>query len=152
MINWRSRRDEGGKSLIVAVGPRMRCLNNDETLITWSAIGCTIWVGKKLFSAYLVISPKCVLCGDMARLIAHVLFHCPVVWFLCKLLEGYIFRVLHGNSSNTRLKLRQRLFSFEFAKRWVNIARFSREKNTKRMFFLEMRGWQKILVTLRTQR
>ena len=68
--------------------PRMRCLNNDEASLTWLVIRNALWVGKKLFSAQQAISPKCGRCGDF--------FHCPVVRPLCKLLEGYMVRILNG--------------------------------------------------------
>ena len=56
--------------------PGMRCLNNNKASLTWLVIQNALWVGKKLFSAQQDIL--------------------PVVWPLCKLLEGYMVRVLNG--------------------------------------------------------
>ena len=76
--------------------PRMRCLNNDEASLTWLVIRNALWVGKKLFSAQQAISPECGRCSDLEETIGHPLFHCLVVQPLCKLLEGYIVRILNG--------------------------------------------------------
>ena len=76
--------------------PRMRCLNNDEASLTWLVIRNALWVGKKLFAAQQVISPECGRCGDLEETISHTFFHCPVVRPLCKLLEGYMVRILNG--------------------------------------------------------
>ena len=76
--------------------PRMRCLNNDEASLTWLVIRNALWVGKKLFAAQQVISPECGRCGDLEETIGHAFFHCPVVRPLCKLLEGYMVRILNG--------------------------------------------------------
>ena len=76
--------------------PRMRCLNNDEASLTWLVIRNALWVDKKLFSAQQAISPECGRCGDLEETIGHVFFHCPVVRPLCKLLEGYMVRILNG--------------------------------------------------------
>ena len=76
--------------------PRMRCLNNDEASLTWLVIRNALWVGKKLFAAQQVISPECGRCGDLEETISHAFFHCPVVRPLCKLLEGYMVRILDG--------------------------------------------------------
>ncbi len=43
-----------------------------------------------------VISPECGRCGDLEETISHTFFHCPVVQPLCKLLEGYMVRILNG--------------------------------------------------------
>ena len=75
--------------------PRMRCLNNDEASLTWLVIRKALWVGKKLFAAQQAISPECGRCGDLET-IGHAFFHCPVVRPLCKLLEGYMVRILNG--------------------------------------------------------
>ena len=76
--------------------PRMRCLNNDEASLTWLVIRNALWVGKKLFSAQQAISPECGRCGYLEETIGHAFFHCPVVRPLCKLLEGYMVRILNG--------------------------------------------------------
>ena len=76
--------------------PRMRCLNNDEASLTWLVIRNALWVGKKLFAAQQAISPECGRCGDLEETISHAFFHCPVVRPLCKLLEGYMVRILNG--------------------------------------------------------
>ena len=76
--------------------PRMRCLNNDEASLTWLVIRNALWVRKKLFAAQRVISPECGRCGDLEETISHTFFHCPVVRPLCKLLEGYMVRILNG--------------------------------------------------------
>ena len=76
--------------------PGMRCLNNDEASLTWLVIRNTLWVGKKLFSAQLVISPECGRCGDLKESIDHAFFHCPVVRPLCNFLEGYMICILNG--------------------------------------------------------
>ena len=75
--------------------PRMRCLNNDEASLTWLVIWNALWVGKKLFSVQLVILPECSRCGALEESIDHTFFHCPVVWPLCKLLEGYMVHILN---------------------------------------------------------
>ena len=72
--------------------PGMRCLNNDETSLTSRN---ALWVGKKLFSAQQAISPECGRCGDLEESVDHA-FHWPVVRLLCKLLEGYMVRILNG--------------------------------------------------------
>ena len=74
----------------------MRCLNNDGASLTWLIIRNALWVGKKLFTARLVISPECVRCGDLEESIEHAFFHCPVVRPLCKLLAGYMVHILNG--------------------------------------------------------
>ena len=74
----------------------MRCLNNDEASLTWLVIRNVLWVGKKLFLAQQVISPECSRCGAWEESIDHAFFHCPVVRPLCKLLEGYMVRILNG--------------------------------------------------------
>ena len=84
-VRW-ARCDEG-ESLIVAY---------DESSITWLIIRKVLWVGKRLFSAWLSISPVCIRCGDMKESIEYAFFHCPVVRLLCKLLEGYMVRTLNG--------------------------------------------------------
>ena len=76
--------------------PRMRCLNNDEASLTWLVIRNALWIGKKLFAAQQAISPECGRCGDLEETIGHAFFHCPVVRPLCKLLEGYMVRILNG--------------------------------------------------------
>ena len=40
--------------------------------------------------------PECGRCGDLEESIDHAIFHCPVVRPLCKLLEGYMVRILKG--------------------------------------------------------
>ena len=74
----------------------MRCLNNDEASLTWLVIRNALWVGKKLFSVQQAILPECGRCGDLEETIGHAFFHCPVVRPLCKLLEGYMVRILNG--------------------------------------------------------
>ena len=74
----------------------MRCLNNGEASFTWLVIRNALCVGKKLFSARQAISPERGLCGDLEETIGHAFFHCPVVRPLCKLLEGYMVRILNG--------------------------------------------------------
>ena len=74
----------------------MRCLNNDEASLSWLVIRNVLWVGKKLFAAQQAISPKCGRCGDLEETIGHAFFHYPVVRPLCKLLEGYMVRILNG--------------------------------------------------------
>ena len=64
--------------------------------LTWLVIRNALWVGKKLFAAQQVISPECGRCGDLEETISHAFFHCPVVRPLCKLLEGYMVRILNG--------------------------------------------------------
>ena len=76
--------------------PIMRCLNNDEASLIWLVIRNALWVGKKLFSAQQVISPKCGRCGDLEETIDHAFFHCPVVQPLCKVLDGYMVCILNG--------------------------------------------------------
>ena len=76
--------------------PRLRCLNNDEASLTWLVIRNALWVGKRLFAAQQAISPECGRCGDLEETISHAFFHCPVVRPLCKLLEGYMVRILNG--------------------------------------------------------
>ena len=76
--------------------PGMKCLNNDKASLTWLVIRNALWVGKKLFSAQQAILPECGRCGDLEESIDHVIFHCPVVRPLCKLLEGYMVRILKG--------------------------------------------------------
>ena len=80
----------------VAWAPRMRCLNNDEASLTWLATRNALWVGKKLFSTQQSFSPECGRCGDLEESIDHAFFHCPVVRPLCKILEGYMVRILNG--------------------------------------------------------
>ena len=82
--------------LLWSWAPRMRCLNNDEASLTWLVIWSALWVGKKLFSPQQAISPECDRCGDLEETIGHTFFHCPVVRPLCKLLEGYMVRILNG--------------------------------------------------------
>ena len=82
--------------LLWSWAPRMRCLNNDEASLTWLVIWNALWVGKKLFSAQQAILPECGRCGDLEETIGHAFFHCPVVRPLCKLLEGYMVRILNG--------------------------------------------------------
>ena len=76
--------------------PRMRCLNNDKASLTWLVIQNALWVVKKLFSARQAILPECGLCGDLEETMSDAFFHCPVVRPLCKLLEGYMVRILNG--------------------------------------------------------
>ena len=61
----------------------------------WSSLNA-LWVGKKLFSAQLVISPEFGQCGAWEESIDHAFFHCPVVRLRCKLLERYMVRILNG--------------------------------------------------------
>ena len=42
------------------------------------------------------ISSECCWHGFLEESIDHAFFHCPVMRPLCKLLEGFIFRILHG--------------------------------------------------------
>ena len=72
------------------------CLNNYEASLTWLITRNALWVGKKSFSAQQAISPECGRCGDLEESIDHAFFHCPVVRPLCKLLEGYMVRMLNG--------------------------------------------------------
>ena len=88
--------EEAEGSLLWPWAPRMRCLNNDEASLTWLVIRNALWVGKKLFSVQQAISPECGRCGDLEETIGHAFFHCPVVPPLCKLLEGYMVRILNG--------------------------------------------------------
>ena len=74
----------------------MRCLNNDEASLTWLVIRNALWVGKKLFSAQQAISPECGRCSDLEKSMDHAFFHCLVMQPLCKLLEGYMVRILNG--------------------------------------------------------
>ena len=76
--------------------PGMRCLNNEEASLIWLVIRNTLWVSKKWFSAQQAISPECSQCGDLEESINHTFFHCPVMQPLCKLLEGYMVRILNG--------------------------------------------------------
>ena len=78
------------------LAPGMRCLNNEEASLTWLVIRNALWVGKKLFSAQQAISPECGRCSDLEESIDHAFFQCPVVRPLCKLLEGYMVRILNG--------------------------------------------------------
>ena len=57
-----------------------------------------LWVGKKLFSGHLRILPECVWCGGMGESISHYFFRCPVVWPLCRHLEGFNVYVLNWKS------------------------------------------------------
>ena len=74
----------------------MSCHNNDEVSLTYLVIQNAFWVGKRLFSAGLAISPECVRCGGMEESIAHAFFHCPIVQPLRELPEGYMVRVQNG--------------------------------------------------------
>ena len=79
-------------------GALYRCLvsgaaSND---LIWLVIRNALWVGKKLFSAQLAISPEGGRCGDLEESIDHAFFYCSVVRPLCKLLEGYMVRILNG--------------------------------------------------------
>ena len=74
----------------------MRCLNNDEASLTWLVIRNAHWVGKKLFTAQLVILPECCRCSAVEESIDHAFFHCLVVQPQCKLLEGFMVRILNG--------------------------------------------------------
>ena len=76
--------------------PRMRCLNNDEASLTWLVIRNALWVSKRLFTADLANSRGCVRCGGGIESMAHAFFHCPAVQPLCKLLEGFMVRMLRG--------------------------------------------------------
>ena len=76
--------------------PGMRCLNNDEASLTWRVIRGALWVGKRLFRAKQATSPGCVRCSAGEESLLHAFFDCPVVKPLCKLLEGFMVRMLHG--------------------------------------------------------
>lgn len=76
--------------------PGLKCLNNDEASLTWLVLRGALWVGKKLCAAGLAISSECVRCGDWEESIEHAFFHCDVVQPLCRLIEGYMVRVLDG--------------------------------------------------------
>ena len=74
----------------------MRFLNNDKAFLTWLVIQNALWFGKRLFTAQLAISPECGRCIALEETIDHAFFHCPVVQALCKLLEGFMLRILNG--------------------------------------------------------
>ena len=73
----------------------MKCLNNGVVSLTWWLIWSALWVVKKLFTARLAISAEWVRCDDMVESISHT-FLCSVVRLLCKILDGYMVRVLNG--------------------------------------------------------
>ena len=75
--------------------PGMKWLNNDEASLTWLEIRNALWVDKSQFTARLAISPECTQYGDIEGSISQAFFHCLVVRPLCKLLEGYLVRVLN---------------------------------------------------------
>ena len=75
--------------------PRMRCLNNDEASLTWLVIRNALWVGKKLFSAQQASAASAAGAVIWRRLLITPSFS-PVVRPLCKLLEGYMVRILNG--------------------------------------------------------
>ena len=62
--------------LLWPCAPEMRCLNNDKASLTWLVIRNALWVGKKLFTAQLAISPEC---SALEESTDHAFFHCPAV-------------------------------------------------------------------------
>ena len=76
--------------------PGMRCFNNDEASDTWLVIWNALCIGKKLFSAQQAILSECSGCGDLEESIDHAFFHCLIVQPVCKLLKGYMVRILNG--------------------------------------------------------
>ena len=49
---------------------------------------------QEAISARLTISPECIRCTNLAE--SYVFFHCSAIRPLCKLLEGYMVRLLNG--------------------------------------------------------
>ena len=86
----------GERRLLWPWVPRMRCLNNNEATLTWLVIRGALWVSKRSCAAGLVASSECVRCGDSEESIEHAFVHCSAAQPLCKLIEGYMVRALHG--------------------------------------------------------
>ena len=72
----------------------MKCLNNDEASLNWLVIWNALWVGKRL-----EVSLECIW-WVIKESVSHAFFYCLAVRPLCKLLEGYIARVLNRKFSS----------------------------------------------------
>ena len=70
-LDQRLRLVDGANSLLRQWEPGMWFLNNDVAWILWTLIRTALWIGKKLFTARLTISPECIHCGDMEEQISQ---------------------------------------------------------------------------------
>ena len=82
----------------MALNPGMRCVSITTRLPSpgWSS-GMPFGSARNCFQRNRLFRQSCGRCGDLKESTDHAFFHCPVVQPLCKLLEGYMVRILNGS-------------------------------------------------------